>query len=253
MGVKNNKVVVSIHQPGYHRYLGFFKKIAESDIFIILDSVQYVPREWQNRQRFIHNGVEKWLSVPVNSGRDLIKNKVITDNLWKVSHFNIIKEIYKKAPYWDEHNNFLSNFYSKKHLSLEKMCTEMMNYVISVLDIKTKIYLASDFESEAAYKMHKGELLSELIIELLHDKKLGHPSRTTYLSGHGAIEYMNSADEKGMVQSDYFAKHHMDIEYSDFTPKPYYQCYSVDKFIPYLSAFDALINIGSKETKKLIK
>ena len=44
-------VIVSIRQPGYLPYMGFFKKIESSDIFVFLDDVQYVRGEWENRNK----------------------------------------------------------------------------------------------------------------------------------------------------------------------------------------------------------
>ena len=41
--------IVSIHQPGYLPWLGFFKKIESADIFVFLDDVQYSRGKWENR------------------------------------------------------------------------------------------------------------------------------------------------------------------------------------------------------------
>ena len=75
----NGIIRIGIHQPGYHRYCGYFYKMYKSDLFISLDTVQYVTREWQNRQIFYDNGKCKWLSVSVNKGREPIMNKKIID------------------------------------------------------------------------------------------------------------------------------------------------------------------------------
>ncbi|MBI4640810.1 MAG: WbqC family protein, partial [Candidatus Tectomicrobia bacterium] len=41
-------MMIAIHQPQYLPWLGYFDKIDQADIFVILDTVQYTKNEWQN-------------------------------------------------------------------------------------------------------------------------------------------------------------------------------------------------------------
>ena len=43
--------IVSIHQPNYLPWTGFFNKIASSDIFVIFDDVQFPRGKKNNNQR----------------------------------------------------------------------------------------------------------------------------------------------------------------------------------------------------------
>lgn len=97
--LSNGKVIrIGIHQPGYHRYCGYFYKMLKSDLFISLDTVQYVNREWQNRQTFYYDEKYKWLSVPVNRGREIIKLKKVVNPKVLKDHWGYIKFVYKKTP-----------------------------------------------------------------------------------------------------------------------------------------------------------
>ena len=58
-------MIVSIHQPQYLPWLGYFHKAYEADVFIILDTVQFKKNDWQNRNRIQTSQEEQWLSVPV--------------------------------------------------------------------------------------------------------------------------------------------------------------------------------------------
>ena len=63
-------MIVAIHQPNYIPWLGFFYKIAKSDIFIFLDDVQYTKNSFINRNKIKTSQGSIWLTLPVrNKGR----------------------------------------------------------------------------------------------------------------------------------------------------------------------------------------
>ena len=44
-------MILTGHQPTYLPWLGLFNKISNSDYFILFDTVQYLPKEWMNRNK----------------------------------------------------------------------------------------------------------------------------------------------------------------------------------------------------------
>ena len=56
---------LSIHQPDFFPWLGFFHKIFHSERFIVFDHVQ-APRgkSWLTRNQIILNGEPRWLTLP---------------------------------------------------------------------------------------------------------------------------------------------------------------------------------------------
>ena len=68
-------MTVSIHQPNFLPWLGFFDKIKRSDAFVVFDNVQY-PRgkgHFGNRNKIKIDNNSKWLTVPVE-GKSEMKN-----------------------------------------------------------------------------------------------------------------------------------------------------------------------------------
>ena len=56
-------MVVTIHQPEHFPYEGFFQKMEASELFIILDNVNYRKNYFQNRNKLLNNNdVEEWCS-----------------------------------------------------------------------------------------------------------------------------------------------------------------------------------------------
>ena len=44
---------ISIMQPYFLPYIGYWQLIASSDVFVILDDVNYITRGWINRNKFL--------------------------------------------------------------------------------------------------------------------------------------------------------------------------------------------------------
>jgi len=59
-------VKVAIHQPNFLPWLGFFAKIAQADVWIVLDDAQFSRGSYTNRVRIAGgDGGADWLTLPV--------------------------------------------------------------------------------------------------------------------------------------------------------------------------------------------
>ena len=59
---------VAICQPHYIPWIGYFEMIDRVDEFTFLDDVDFIKREWKNRNRIRRDRTSsetKWLSVPI--------------------------------------------------------------------------------------------------------------------------------------------------------------------------------------------
>ena len=107
--------VVSIHQPEYLPWLGFFKKMMNSELFVFLDDVQFRKKGWQNRNRIRTNKGTTLLSVPVHAHLYSNINKIVIDNNknWSSKHKKSILYNYTPAPYFEEFKNSIEVLFEK--------------------------------------------------------------------------------------------------------------------------------------------
>ena len=103
-------MIVTIHQPDFMPWLGFFDRWARSDLYIALDDVQFLRRGWHHRDKIKTLQGVQWLTVPVEKKgkytQKINEVKIAYETDWRKDHLKTIELNYKKAP------NF-SNIYKK--------------------------------------------------------------------------------------------------------------------------------------------
>ncbi|MCF6184904.1 MAG: WbqC family protein [Bacteroidales bacterium] len=95
------KKTVVIHQPDFMPYLGFFHRLLNADLFVILDDVQFLRRGWHHRDKLKTSQGDSWFTLGlVKSFQDTKINSILlNDENWKEKHLNLFKQNYKKAKY----------------------------------------------------------------------------------------------------------------------------------------------------------
>lgn len=221
--------IISIRQPGYFPYSGFFKKIQSSDYFVYLDDVQYERGDWDNRNKIKTSEGEIWLTVPVYNkfGQKLNEVKISYETNWNDKHIKAIEMNYQKSLYFEKYWYPLKKILEKKWNKLLDLNLTIIEYINNQLDIKTKIIRSSEFKSDL--------VSSERLLEIC--KKL---DGTIYLSGEMGHNYLNS---------EIFQNENIKVIYEQYECPNYSQLYG--NFIPNLSIIDLLFNEGEK-SKKII-
>ncbi len=231
------KNIVSIHQPNFFPYLGFFDKIIKSDIFILLDDVQFQKTggNWTNRVLIMMNKEPKWLTAPIQrnfSGTKNINEMTFIDSEeWRYSLINRIKENYKKFPFYLPTINFIEPLIMNKEQNITKFNTFVIKSIIEYLNIRdTKIYNSSSFN----LKLKSSKLLCELT-KIVDGK--------TYLCGDGAADYFDELP---------FKEDKIKVFYQEFT-HPTYKQKNSGNFVKGLSIIDAMMNIGKEGVISILK
>jgi len=220
---------VSIHQPGYLPWLGFFKKIMESDVFVFLDDVKYEKKQWHNRNKIRTSQGSMWLSVPVKSNSGDSLNEVTIDNSinWSKYHKKSIKLNNSKCSFFKEYFFPLEKILDKKYDLLIDLNIEVIQYIIKCLELNTQTTFSSELKIEK-----KG---SDRILDIC--KKL---NADIYLSGALGTDYLNLDD---------FTKNDITVLFQNFHQPVYKQCF--EPFIPNMTTIDLLFNEGKKSIQIL--
>jgi WbqC-like protein family len=214
---------VVIHQPQYFPYPGFFNKIQQADVFVVMDDAQYDKR-FTNRNRILDPHGPVWLSVPINKAQRFLPNREIEINNsldWREEHWKRLLISYSNSPHFDLYRNELEAIYSSQWYKLIDLNLATLRKCAEWLGITTNFIL----ESELGVSTKRTERILDVCDSLKAD---------TYVSGPGGHNYL---------QEDLFAKRGIKLEYQEFRPLPYRQRFAKD-FVPNLSIIDLLANLG---------
>jgi len=214
--------LITIHQPNYMPWSGFFHKWMISDAFIILDSVQYHKNEWQNRNRIKTAQGTQWLTVPVTYRfPQRIEEVGIAPQPWARKQIAAIEQAYAKAPFFDSHWPPLKHILMQPWSQLSELNIALIRQVGELLHCQAPIYIASQMQPQS-------DEPTERLIQLCHAL-----DGTAYLSGSEGRNYL---------QREQFTQAGLTLYFQDVTPPIYPQLHG--DFIPYLTALDLLLNTG---------
>ncbi len=188
-----SRLRVAIHQPNFLPRLKVLQKLANADVWCVLDSVQYCTREWQNRTRIVAmHGDNRtfWLSVPVHRqhGRNTliceisIANPLLTARLVQLTLFHA----FRRAPYWTAINDLLSNFKALPAAdTLTHLCVDTTCSLLHIAGRQPTVLFASSLSVTG-----KASTLMAAICR--------HLNATTYLADSGARTYLQPAPFRGI-------------------------------------------------------
>ncbi len=229
MDVKN--IIVSVHQPNFLPWIGYFYKIAKSDIFVYLDNVQFIKRSYINRVKIKTINGAQWITVPVKTkGRYLqeIDKVEIDNNLdWRKKFLGMLKTNYSKSPFFEFYFSNLKERISKDFCCLIDLNIELIDWIFVELAINKKVLRASEIIDDN-YKS------TDRIISIC--KAL---AANAYLSGFGGQNYQ----EKFI-----FDKNNIDLKVYNFKHPVYKQLWG--EFVPGLSILDYMFNIDIEKIKE---
>ena len=217
---------VTILQPSYLPWLGFFEQMTRSDKFVLLDDVQYTRRDWRNRNKVRVSEGWAWLTVPVQQksrfAQSLLETRIDNSLSWRRKHLETLRQHYGKAPFFEKYFSRCQQIYQKDWEFLFDLCLETIQFLKEEIGIETPLLRSSELKTSGT----KAERLISIC------RGLG---ATHYLSGESASDYIS---EEG------FSSQGIALEYQNYEHPVYPQKYP--GFVPHLSAIDLLFNCGEQ-------
>lgn len=172
---------ITAHQPLYLPWIGFFDKISDAEILVILDSVQFSRNDFIHRNKILINRSAHWLTIPIenSSSRIPIKDVRIEGNNWKRKHLESTRRSYVRAPHYGDMITILEGTLLKINSNfLLDYTLPVISNLMDYLGIETKIILLSDL----GIKSYKSALILDICNSLGADE---------YLAGSQGLNYLN--------------------------------------------------------------
>lgn len=236
-------MIISAHQPAYLPWLGFFHKILLSDVFVVMDDVQFEKNSFTNRNKIVAAGQEVMLTIPVRQKGHTAKTVSqieISDQRWRKKHLRSIEQAYRKAPGFETVFEMVAAVLNMEYPLLIDYTNRLTRAFLEYLDIGTTILFASDL------KIRSQKL--EYVIEL-----------TEKAAAPGGSVKIEEQEERvfvfGSLGKDYADENRL----GQVGIRPYFQNYqhpqyrqTSSTFMPYMSILDLIFNEPKGSLQEII-
>jgi hypothetical protein len=229
------ETLVAIHQPNFLPWLGYFDKLAQADVFVVLDDAQYPKKSgtWMNRTQLLVGGKPSWVTAPVDRSyhgvRTIAEMRLDESRDWRAKLTRTIQQSYARAPWFDSIMPVVGEL-------IERPTSELLDYNERGVHAIAELIGLDPSKFVRASTLGVTSTATDRLIDLT--KAVGGEA---YLAGGGAGGYQE--DEK-------FAAAGIELQAQAFAPPVYSQL--SDEHEPGLSIVDALMNCGPEDTRALI-
>lgn len=218
-----------ISQPTFCPWLGYFDMIDQSNLYVILDDVDFAYQSWQHRNNFITDKGLELFSVSISQGK---KRQLI--NEVKISDFNFFMKKFSKLLVYNYKKTKFFNYYYPKFINqisfnsnsilLVDLNIKIITWVIKIMKIDVNIKKSSELTIN--------EKKSKKVLEICTKLKAKE-----YLAAYNSREYLE-ADKRMFLDKK------IKIIYHDYDHPTYTQ--NCKKFIKFANILDLIFNEGEK-------
>ncbi len=230
-------MIVTILQPSYVPWRGFFQQLVKSDVFVFYDDVQYDKHGWRNRNRIKTSAGIKWITIPVHSSGNLENHLLLKDveidvnQKWNKVHWETIKQNYSKCPYFSENKEWVEDVYRSEPKNL-------CDFTIDTIILISKILAVNETRFVRSSNLHGicGNKTDRLI---------------SILTQLGATHYISGPSAKKYIEPEKFSEAGIILEYINYNLTEYPQRFP--PFDPYVSILDLIFNTGPRAIEYIEK
>lgn len=227
--------VAGIHQPTFLPWLGWWDKLIRSDVFVLLDEVQFPKKggTWMNRVRILRAGQPEWLSLPLDRAyhgvRSVREMRVDGSKEWRATTLRTLDDAYADQASYAHARQVVAHALGVSSELIAEINEHAIAVIAEVLQIDTSKIVR---QSELAIRGSGTQLLVDICRAVGAD---------AYLTGDGA---------GGYLEPERFPPAGLRLLEQRFVHPRYPQ--AAADFVPGLSVVDALVGAGEHGTRELL-
>jgi len=220
---------IAIMQPYLFPYLGYYQLASAVDTFVFFDDVNYIKKGWINKNNILVNGSAFKFSVPVIG---ISQNKLINEvalsefDIWSNKFLKTLSSSYKKAPYFDNAIELISEVLCKKCHNVSELAQNSVALISSYLGLETAFIKSSDLNYDRTAAGGQQKILD--ICKVMN-----------------AVQYINPQNGRELYNKNEFTNQGLELSFISMNDVTYSQ-YTDKNFVPSLSIIDVLM-FNSKE------
>ena len=217
--------MVTMHQPNYLPWIGFFSKVKHSDCLVLTDVQPFTKGSVTHRNKIRTNEGWNYLTIPINKkfyDFRICDVELPADKAWRATHWQSILHHYKKASYFAHHQNFFEKLYQSDYKYMWQLNREIISYLLACFKIDTPVVISSELNVKP--DLQKTDLMIAL------------------LKSVGADIYLSGASGRNYLEVALFPQSDIELKYFKFQHPVYEQRFP--GFEPEMSAIDLLFNLG---------
>lgn len=225
---------VSIMQPYFFPYIGYFQLIANSDVFVIYDDVNFIKKGWINRNTILVNNTPYLFSIPLqNVSQNKLINEIFISDLdkWKTDLLKTISLSYKKAPFYQDVYPLIEKIISFDELNLALYIQNSIQNLCEYLNLNTKLLMSSEIVKNN--NLRGENKIIDICLQL------------------GATQYINAIGGIELYTQENFQVKNIDLKFIKSENIIYKQF--KNEFKPWLSIIDVLMFNSPEEVNLILK
>jgi len=228
---------VSIMQPYFFPYIGYFSLIKNTDKFILFDPVQFIRHGWIERNRILKQN-DGWLYIQVpliKSGRDIIIKDIKIDNSqnWKPKIIAQLQPYKKIAPFYYKVVKLITESLNNDYEDIVTLNYHTLKSVCQYLNIEKDFSIFSDMNLSIKQAMSADEWALNTCIQL-----------------ENITEYWNPPGGESFFDRRKYDNAGINLRFQKVKLKPYDQKRNV--FEPGLSIIDVMMFNSAEEINKML-
>ena len=224
-------------QPYFFPYVGYFALINQVDLFVLLDTVQFMRHSWIERNQML-----KATGKPLYIKAPLVKHRRTTtiddifirnEEPWKNKILAQLTPYKKKAPNYYKVVGLLREIFELDTNSIVELNQYALLKVCQYLHINTPIKIWSEMNIEIDSVNAPDEWALNISKAL------------------GADMYINTDAGRELFNHEKYQSAGIDLKFIEVKPIPYKQLLS-EEFVPNLSILDILMFCDLEETHRML-